>query len=196
MAITKQRYTFADLLEQPPDDETIYDILGGELVVFTSPDEPHAAAVAEVFLLLMTAQEAGHGWARTAPRAVAFDYAEHGRDSSDVTHPDVLFVRAARRVIMGHRCVEAAPDLVVEVLSPSTRSDDLPAGRKWAIYERYGVPHYWIVDLEARTIAQYAWASATRRYGDPVVSRPGDTLGCPLFPGITRDVAKVFAGIL
>jgi Uma2 family endonuclease len=194
MLATKTRYTFADLLEQAPDDETVYDILGGELVVFSSPVEPHAAVVAELFYLLMQAQEAGNGRARTAPRAVAFDYAEKGLQSEDVTHPDLLFVREERRGIMGYNCVESAPDLVIEVLSPTTRADDLPGGKKFAIYERYGVLYYWIVDLEDRTVAQYTWQDG--RYGDRVVLRPGDTLSCPLFPSISRDVAQIFAGIL
>ncbi len=194
MLATKTRYTFGDLLEQSPEDENVYDILGGELVVWSSPVEPHAAVVAELFYLLMQAQEAGYGRARTAPRAVAFDYAERGLQSEDVTHPDLLFVREERRAIMGYNCVEAAPDLVVEVLSPTTAVDDRPPGRKFAIYERYGVRYYWLVDLKARTIEQYTWRDGY--YGDPVVLQSGDTLSCPLFPTITRDVAQIFAGIL
>jgi Uma2 family endonuclease len=194
MTTTKQRYTFADLLEMPPEDETIYDILGGELVVFTSPDDPHAAVVWGLILLLGDTENAGFGRVRTAPRAVAFDYAERGLDAIDVTHPDILFVREERRMILGHRCVEGAPDLVVEVLSPSTRSDDLPGGRKWAIYERYGVPYYWIVDVEARTITQYVWHDGS--FGPPLVLHPGDSLTCPLFPTLTLDIAQIFARII
>ncbi|MBI3971332.1 MAG: Uma2 family endonuclease [Chloroflexi bacterium] len=194
MLATKTRYTFADLLEQAPDDYNIYDVLGGELVVWTTPVEPHAAVVAEFLMFLGEAQRAGHGRVRTAPRAVAFDYGERGLDAVDVTHPDVFFVREERRSIMGYRCVEAAPDLVIEVLSPSTRADDLPRGRKFAIYERYGVRYYWIADLDARTITQYEWRDG--RYGDGVVLRSGDTLASPLFPGLTRPVADIFAGIL
>jgi Uma2 family endonuclease len=194
MVITAQRYTFADLLAMPAEDEQLYEILGGELVVFSAPDQPHAAVVMRLISLLVSAEEAGYGEARTAPLAVAFDYAARGEQAQDVTHPDILFVQAAHRAVLGQRCVEAAPDLVVEVLSPSTRALDLPGGRKWAIYERYGVPYYWIVDIDARTISQYEWRDGG--YGEPVVLRPGDTLGCPLFPGISRDVAKVFAGIL
>jgi hypothetical protein len=48
MTITKQRYTLADLLEMPEEDEQIYEILGGELVVFSSPNEAHAVAVMEL----------------------------------------------------------------------------------------------------------------------------------------------------
>ena len=194
MLATKTRYTFADLLEQAPGDETVYDILGGELVVWTSPADPHAAVVGELFDFLMDAQKADYGWARTAPRAVAFDFRERGFQSQDVTHPDALFVRKARRSIMGYHCVEGAPDLAVEVLSPTTRADDLPGGRKFAIYERYGVPYYWIADPDARTIAQYTWRDGS--YGEPVVLSTGDALSCPLFPTITRDVAQIFAGIL
>jgi Uma2 family endonuclease len=119
---------------------------------------------------------------------------EHGLQAEDVTHPDVLFVVEARRAIMGYHCVEAAPDLVVEVLSPSTRADDLPGGRKWNIYERYGVPHYWIVDVDTRTIALYEWRDG--RCGQPVVLRPGDVLTSPLLPGHSRAVSDIFDAIL
>ncbi|MBI3971505.1 MAG: Uma2 family endonuclease [Chloroflexi bacterium] len=194
MAITKTRHTLADLLAMPLEDERIYEILGGELVVFSSPDEPHAAVVIGLVRFLLPAEDAGYGRVRTAPRAVAFDYAARGEAAVDVTHPDVFFVRDERRAILGRRCVEAAPDLVIEVLSPSTRHLDLPGGRKWAIYERYGVPYYWIADPEARTMTQYLWRDG--RYGEPAVLQPGDLPTCPLFPGVVTDVAQIFAGIL
>jgi Uma2 family endonuclease len=190
MVVTKQ-YTFADLLTLT--DERIYDIWEGELVVYTSPNPRHATAVAELIYLLMDAQRAGYGSAWTAPLAVAFDFAERGVQARDVTHPDVMFVRAERRAITAPQCVEAAPDLAIEVLSPTTRRDDLPGGGRWSIYERYGVRHYWIVDTEARTIAQYVWQDD--RYGEPTVLLEGDTLVCPLFPTVTRPVKDIFAGI-
>ncbi len=190
---TKTRHTFADLLAMEPTDH-LYEILGGELVVFSSPDEPHAAVVFELSDLLMGAQRAGYGRGRTAPRAVAFDFVEKGLRAEDVTQPDLFFVREARRDILGHRCVEGAPDLVIEALSPTTRADDLPGGRKFAIYERYGVLYYWIVDLDDRTIAQYTWRAGT--YGPPVLLQVGETLSCPLFPDVTRQVAQIFAAIL
>ena len=193
MVIAKPRYTFADLLATSETDE-LYEVYGGELVVIPWPSEPHAAAVAECAVFLHDAQKAGYGQARTAPRAVAFDYATRGEQAQDVTHPDVFFVREARRAIIGYHCVEAAPDLVIEVLSPTTRADDLPGGRKFAIYERYGVSYYWVVDPDARTVMQYTWANG--RHGPPAVLRPGDTLACPLFPGIARDVAELFAGVV
>ena len=193
MLATKIRYSFADLLELDPADEKIYDILGGDLVVYTSPNSAHAAVVMDLALYLGEAQRAGYGQARLAPLSVAFDFSERGDKAEDVTHPDLLFVREDRRSIFGQQCVEAAPDLVVEVLSRTTRTLDLPGGPKFEIYERYGVTHYWIVDIEARTIAQYALQDSA--YGPPTVLRAGDTLRCPLFAEITRPVAEIFANL-
>jgi Uma2 family endonuclease len=191
MVATKTRFTFADLLAQPPGEEKVYEVLGGELVVWTAPNEKHGTAVLNGLRCLLAAEDAGYGRVHTAPRAVAFDYQDRGVEAEDVTHPDMLFVRREREEILGEQCIEAAPDLVVEVLSPTTRRDDLPGGRKWAIYERYGVPFYWIIDPDARTVAAYAWSGG--RYGEPRVLRPGDTLDCPLFPDITWPVAALFA---
>jgi Uma2 family endonuclease len=193
MLATRIRYTFSDLLEQEPGDEHIYDLLGGELVVWTSPNPRHGLIIVPLVRFLGVAQDAGYGTVLTAPCAVAFDFRERGVLSQDVTHPDVLFVRPGRRDIFGEWCLVAAPDLVVEVLSPSTRADDRPGGRKFAIYERYEVPYYWVVDTEARTIAQYTLQDG--RYGEPTVLREEDALTCPLFPGITSPVAQIFAGI-
>lgn len=198
MATSTRRYTLADVQAMPPDRESVdaglYAILGGELVVYTSPDEAHAATVLGFIIFLNEAEEAGYGRVRTAPRAVAFDYADRGLEARDVTHPDVLFVREARRAILGQRCVEAAPDLVIEVLSPSTRADDLPGGRKFAIFERYTVPHYWVADPDGRTVTQYVWQGG--RYRRLAILHSGDTIECPLFPGISLDVDRLFARIV
>ena len=146
-----------------------------------------------MFAYLYDAQRAGHGQVRAAPLSVAFDYAERGAKAQDVTHPDLLFVLEGRRGIFGEQCVEGAPDLVIEVLSRTTRTLDLPNGPKFEMYQRYGVAHYWIVDIEARTLTQYVLRDGI--YGEPVVLRVGNTLRCPLFPEISCPVAQVFSGL-
>ena len=64
--------------------------------------------------------------------------------------PDVLFVRKDRLDILSDRGAEAAPDLVAEILSPSTAVRD--RGIKLERYRHFGVPEYWIVDPDARAI--------------------------------------------
>jgi hypothetical protein len=65
-----------------------------------------------------------------------------------------------------------------------TFADLLVAPETDELYEIYGT--------DARTVIQYTWGNGC--YGKPVVLRAGDTLSCPLFPGITRDVAELFGG--
>ena len=65
--------------------------------------------------------------------------------------PDLVYFTAARFAeVVNEKHAMAAPDLVVEILSPGTRRRDL--GRKRAVYDRDGAREYWIVDPEARSI--------------------------------------------
>lgn len=190
MALTTRGYTLADLATLP--DGQLYDIRGGRLVVNSAPDLNHAEVVGELFDLVRAAQRAGYGRGYTAPRAVAFDYAERGDDAQEVTHPDVFFIGRERLAINRRMAVAASPDLVIEVLSPTTREDDLPGGEKFKVYEDHRVPHYWIADPVA-TITLYAWREDAVRE----VARlgPGGVLTCPLFPGVEVAVDQVFANV-
>jgi len=69
---------------------------------------------------------------------------------NDTLQPDILFVAEHRLSIITHRACEGAPDLVVEILSPSTSQRDL--GIKWERYALFGVREYWVVDPTARSL--------------------------------------------
>lgn len=188
--VTTKRYTLADLLDMPPDDH-LYEIIGGRLVVFASPNDPHMATVIELVAWLYQAQRAGYGRVATAPRAVALDYERRGMQSQDVPQPDVFFIRRDRLNILADRPVKGPPDLVIEVLSRSTRRENLPGGEKFLMYERNAVPHFWTADPVDRTVTQFEL-----RDGRLVeVARLGerDVVTSPLFPGITIEVGMLIA---
>ncbi len=84
--------------------------------------------------------------------------------------------------------VRGAPDLVVEIPSESTRKRDVITKRR--IYERYGVPIYWIVDPEEETVRVFELRDG--KYPEPVTLRAGRELSCPLFPGVGVEVASFF----
>ncbi len=192
--VTTRRYTLADLPELPDDDRS-YDILGGELVVRNVPDDNHAELLTELLDFLVSAQRAGYGRLYTSTRAVALDFPLRGEAARDVTHPDLFFVREGRDDLRGPRAFQGVPDLIIEILSPSTRAEHAPGGELWTTYQRNGVPYYWIVDAETRTVRQYALVGepyAGGRYGEPNVLRPGDMLSSPLFPSVALPVATLF----
>ncbi len=71
-------------------------------------------------------------------------------DDENVLRPDVIFISSERKEIIKESAIEGAPDIVVEVCSPSTASRDMVEKRD--IYERAGVKEYWIVDIEGNEI--------------------------------------------
>ncbi len=71
-----------------------------------------------------------------------------------VLQPDIALVRKSRGGLLTHRGIEGPPDLVVEILSPSSAERD--RGRKMQIYAHYGVPEYWIVDGGRKVLEQYS----------------------------------------
>ena len=186
---TKQRYTFEDWLAAP-DDGHRYELLNGELVEMAPPTANHARLVSTLDRWLGRAQDAGFGTGLVGPVAVLLDAAMRRENAPE---PDALFVRRGREDIITDVAVEGVPDLVIEVLSPSNRDDDLPGGEKWKLYQRYGVPFYWTVDSSARLVAQHEHREG--RLVEVARLRPGEELRSPLFPGITLPVAELFRNL-
>ncbi len=180
MTIVQPRLTYADV-QALPDDGKRYELLEGELVVSPAPTPKHQKVTGRTYAFLLRAEDGGYGEAYVAPVYVVFD-------DEEVTEPDVIFVRRERLGIVTASEVRGAPDLVVEVLSPSTRRRDLRV--KMQIYARFGVPFYWVADPDAETVQPHELTP--QGYVAQPLLRAGDTLGCPLFPGITVDVAQLF----
>lgn len=180
MALRIPSFTHDDLARLP-DDGRRFDLYEGELIVSPAPTTKHQRTQARLGNYLYRAEEAGFGLVFYAPTEVYF--ARH-----NVTHPDLIFIRSDRLQIITSGSIQGPPDLVVEILSPSTRQDDF--GWKMTLYARYGVPHYWIVDADARLILSHTLGDGGYVADPPL--RPGDTLASPLFPGITMPVERIF----
>ena len=105
---TEHRWTYADL-ENLPDDDNIYDIIGGQVVVRNAPPMDHGDALTDLIQLVVMAQMAGYGRMYTTTTPVALDFAQRGMASLDVPHPDILFVREDRLNLRGQRGFEGVP---------------------------------------------------------------------------------------
>lgn len=141
----KASYTYADYAELP--ESAPYELIDAALVMSPSPSVRHQRVVLRLGRVLLTAAEADDaGEAFVAPMDVSFS-------DVDTVQPDLLFVSAERLDIIGEQRIEGAPDLVIEVLSPSTAYLDL--AQKKRLYEREGVKEYWVVDPEQRAVDVY-----------------------------------------
>jgi Uma2 family endonuclease len=110
--------------------------------------------------------------------------------------PDLIYFSTERFArVVNQKHATAAPDLVVEVLSPGTRRRD--KGRKRAIYEREGVSEYWIVDPDEKTVTVLRTSAQGSLFVVAGVLRAADddAIESPLFPGLEIPLSQVFLGL-
>ncbi len=169
-----------DDLQRFPDDRLRRELIDGELVVTPAPGTHHQAVVLELGARLLSYVKEHGGRVFVAPTDVFLS-------DRDVVEPDVLFVRPEHAGRVEPRFVRSAPDVVVEVSSPSTRRLELT--RKRALYERYGVSEYWYVDLDADRVEVHSLAEGG--YGPPRLLGPGDTLTSSQAAGFRLDVDEL-----
>jgi Uma2 family endonuclease len=180
---TKARYTVDDYRRLP--EGAPFQLIDGQLVMSPAPRVVHQRLVNELlFLLNAFVRDAGLG-------GVVLPAPTDVRLGDDVVQPDVLFVAGARRAIIGEQAVEGAPDLVAEVLSPSTAYTDLRSKR--ALYARHGVREFWIVD-PPRCEVEVLVLNGDRFRRDQAAQDDG-VVRSRLLDGFTVDVAALFASV-
>lgn len=169
------------------DGDERYELIEGELVPMgPAPFLRHQRIAFNIALALRAYAEAsGRGETFIAP----VDVVLRADGPGTVLQPDVVFISSEHRERLTPANIQGPPDLVVEVLSPSNARKD--AVRKRLLYERFGVPEYWIVP-EAVDRIEVLRLAADGRYGKPVLYEPGEKLTSNLLPGLGIDVASLF----
>lgn len=147
MAATTRTGWTAEMVRAIPSDRNRHEVIEGELYVTPSPALPHQYAAGELYYLLrLYLSDHPVAQAVIAPSDVEFDW-------QNMVEPDVFVLP----MVEGRRprSVEEAGSLllVVEVLSPSSARSDRHSKRK--LYQRFRVPQYWIVDLDARVVERW-----------------------------------------
>ena len=165
-----------------PDDER-YELLDGNLMMVPAPNIKHQRVQLKLATRLdLFIEERALGTLLTAPCDVMLS-------ETDVVQPDLLFVsREREHLLSGGQNVQGPPDLVVEILSPS--SADRDRGKKLALYGRHGVTEYWLVDPVAETISIHRQQAGelvpTETFGRD------QTLRSPLLAGLELHLYDVF----
>ena len=175
-------YAYADLLAMP-EDAVRREIIDGELIVSPAPNWWHQKLVLIVARLL---EQTGDGIGETA--GAPLDVRLTDRDS---VQPDVLFIRNENLgILAADGRISGPPDIVVEIVSPASARYDRV--RKFALYERAGVPEYWLLDYRDRSFAVNELRDG--RY-HPVPAEADGRLRSRVLPNLAVSAADLFAGI-
>ena len=165
-----------------PDDHRRYEIHDGELSVTPTPTFRHQLIIARLLGMLRD-HVVAHDLGEVVPSPITVVLS-----NTNVVEPDIVYIAKERLGIVSARgTIDGVPTLAIEVLSPSTARIDRQTKKQ--LFERYGVPCYWIVDIDARVIEVYE--AVSNAYGAP--SRRSDDLAdLPPFPGLTIDAATLW----
>lgn len=179
------RWTTEDL-ELLPDNGNRYEIIDGELIATRSPHWKHQEVCGRTFSGLDAwSQSTGLGQAAINPGIIFSD--------TDNVIPDVVWASNERLAILldnaGH--LTAAPELVVEVLSPGSENERRDKVAKLKLYSTRGVQEYWIVNWQTQQIEAYRREQAALKLVATLFVN--DQLTTPLLPGFVCAVGQLFA---
>ncbi|MCC7363963.1 MAG: Uma2 family endonuclease [Dehalococcoidia bacterium] len=168
-ALAGGRPLTVDAYYRLPETPERYELYEGMLIMVPPPDGGHQDIVAELHTDLGLAARRTGGKSFVAPTGVDLGL-------STAFEPDAGFLLREHLGRYRKRGIEGPPDIVVEVLSPSTRNYDLRV--KLPAYLAAGVAETWIVDPEARTVSIYRPdapdAPETVAFGERIPSRIAD----------------------
>jgi Uma2 family endonuclease len=178
-------WTYDDWLALP-DDGSRYEVIDGELFVTPPPSIAHQSVSIRLSVALSNfVDERSLGRVLEAPTGVRLP------GQSVPLEPDILFVSAERSRIVGTHYIEGAPDLLVEILSPGSRTYDRRTKRR--VYEAAGVPEYWLLDYEAKTIEVLVLEGGA--YAVAGTWGPGEAVHARVIDGFVVSVDDVFRDV-
>lgn len=179
-------WTYEDYLRLPEDGQR-YEVIRGVLYVTATPTRIHQYVVGELFSLLRrVVRRRRLGLVLFAP----FDIRLPDR-IADPVEPDLMFFRKGNEPRNEEDSYfQGVPDLVAEVLSPSTRRRDQRI--KFAAYRDAGVPEYWIVDPKTRTMVVYVLSHDGRSYAELCRGGAGESVVSAVLPGLRIEVEELF----
>ena len=182
MSTIARRLTYDDLLALP-DDGKRYELIDGELIELTSSTTKHQLLIIRLGSVLdALVTRLALGLVLPAPLDVLLS-------PTNLVQPDLIFVARERRHIVRPNLIQGAPNLLIKILSPSTRRRD--ETRKRDLYAAFGVDEYWLVDPDAETIRVHALVDG--QYS--LVAQDGAMLRSPVLPALELDVDALFAGV-
>ncbi len=184
----EDRFTYADYLTW--DDDQRWELIDGEAFCISPvPNRLHQKWLGELHRQFANYLEERQCEVYLAPFDVRLQDLPGASDEGTLTvvQPDIMVVCDLDK--LDDRGIKGAPDLVVEIISPSTAKRDITV--KHQLYQRYGVKEYWLLYPNDRTLLVYK-LSEEGRYSQPMVFGEGDIVPVPLLGDLFIDMGKVF----
>jgi Uma2 family endonuclease len=192
MTITTQKLTFEEYLTHEDGTDTRYELVDGELIPMSLGTGKHGAVIRFIVNQFENSlAQSQQPWV-TLPALIGVR-SPRGRSWDTSRIPDVTVLPLAQWEAMADREAiinfnEPPPLLVVEVVSPSTKTDDYRSKR--SEYGLLGIPEYWIVDPIAQKITL---CILDHEFYDAMEFQGNDVIVSPTFPNLTLTVAQVLA---
>lgn len=171
-----------DYLDSPEEADR-FENINGEIEMSPSPSPQHGEVVLRLVLRISAALADGRfGRVYTAPVGVKlFAY--------DIVEPDIFVLSIDRRNAVTEHLVEAAPDLMIEVASPTSRRADRI--KKIVLYQRTEVREYWVVDRVSKEVRINVLRE--EKFVEKVIS--DGTAVSEVVPGLSVNLAELFADL-
>ncbi len=180
-----KEWTYEEFMALPEGGPVRYEIIDGELCMTPSPVPRHQEISWNLSRIIgdYLYRTPGRGKAFSAPVDVVFS-----QDPPQVVVPDLVFVSTEHLSIITEKNIQGAPDLLIEILSEGTAIVDRRV--KHALYERFGVHEYWIVDPKEETVQVFRLVDG--HYAAALEFGHKDRIETPLLPGLSISLSEVF----
>lgn len=183
--VREENFTY-DKYAEIPEDGYRYEVLNGVLELMSPGSNfSHQTVASEMVFALKQTCNSDY-LILAAPLDVILS-------PTNVLQPDLVMLHRSRTELVSRRGIEGPPDLVVEVLSPSSRRRDKIT--KNTIYASHGVPEYWIVDIGSRTLERYLLSDGgAYRLAD--LFAEDELVGSDRLPCVSFKTGDLFADVL
>jgi len=178
-------YTYVDYKGWELDAGERFEIIYGEAYAMSAPNAQHQEILMALSTQFYNYLQGKPCKVYPAPFDVRLFYKEDDSDDT-VVQPDITVICDEKK--RGYEGCRGAPDLVIEILSPSNTAIEMQ--RKLKLYQDAGIREYWIVDPENNGVIVYRFQEGTIFH----TYKSADTVPVSIFPGLNISLEQVFAG--
>ncbi len=177
-------FTYSDIEKWPEWPEgPLVEIIAGELYIVPSPIVSHQDVLRRLLVILdkhVKSKKIGRIF--SAPLDVVFS-------EKDVVDPDLFYISLSKEELIQVKNIQGAPDFIIEILSENRNRDLI---EKKALYEKYGVREYWIVDPENLSVTVFLLDKTQKKYQKGLEFSSENELIGKVLPSLKLKVAEIF----